>query len=112
MSDASDLLLSGEDPVQSYGAKEIQMSSSGITSSTRTTVSFEPSIAEDQGKERVWVVARCALIACLATLVGGMNGGFNSSTLLQLQNPSLATPAQLFSNTSKLLNVFGVSWRC
>lgn len=110
MSGASEQLLSGEDHVPSYGAREAQLTSSGITTSTRTTVSFEPSADEDRGKERVRVVARCALIACLATLVGGMNGGFTSSTLLQLQNPKLTTPAQFFSNTSTLPNVFGVSW--
>lgn len=62
-----------------------------------------------QGKERVWVVARCALIACLASVVVGMNGGFNSPALVELENSNLTTPAQHFNKKSQLPNLFGVS---
>ena len=62
-----------------------------------------------QGKERVWVVARCALIACLASVVVGMNGGFNSPALVELENENLTTKTQYISKTSGLHSLFGVS---
>ncbi len=89
-------------------------SSSGDTS-IRTTVSIVPEIeSESQTKERVWVVAWCALVACLASLVGGMNGAFTSPALLELQNYNRTTSsAQYFDNSSKLLpNLFGVRKFC
>lgn len=112
LSASSDQLLpspGGAGHVPNYGMRGEEMTSSGITSSTRTTVSILPDTAKENNKERIWVVARCALIACLASLVGGMNAGFSSPTLHELQDPLLTTPAQLFSNTSKLPSLFGVS---
>lgn len=87
-------------PPNNYGARD---------QSESTPKDLEGRVVGLQGKERVWVVARCALIACLASVVVGMNGGFNSPALVELQNSSLTTPSQHFSNTSKLPSLFGVS---
>jgi hypothetical protein len=38
-----------------------------------------------------------------------MNGGFTSSTILELENPNVTIPAQLFSASSNLPNLFAVS---
>lgn len=106
-SGASDQLLPGAGYVPNYGLGDEQLASSDITSSTRTAASIVST--QEQDESSVWVVARCALIACLASLVGGMNAGFSSSTLLELQNLDFTTPAQHFGNGSTLPNLFGVS---
>lgn len=106
---SSDPLLPGTGYTPSYGIHddpEDNMTCSGVASSVKTTTSIT---SESQGKEKVCVVARCALTACLASLVAGMNAGFTSPALLELQNPNLTTPAQFFSNDSILPSVFAVS---
>ena len=68
--------------------------------------------ANEQGgsKERVWVVAMCALTACLASLGAGMNGGFSSPALVQLEdiNSTIITSSQRFNITGSYSNFFGV----
>lgn len=56
-------------------------------------------------KDRVRVVAMCALIACLASLVNGLMLGFTSPTLDKLNN---VTGAQHISNGSREASLFGV----
>lgn len=110
-SGASDQLLPGTGYVPNYGVTDETLAGSDITSSTRTAASIASIVStQEPDGSRVWVVARCTLIVCLASLVGGMNGGFTTSTLLELQNVNLTTPAQHFSsNGSTLPNLFGVS---
>ena len=59
-------------------------------------------------KERVWTVAACALIACLASLVNvGMMLGFSSPALKQLQF-DVSEDFQI-SNTDIEFSLFGVN---
>lgn len=58
-------------------------------------------------KDRVWVVAMCALIACLASLVNGLMLGFTSPTLDKL-NKLQMTDARHITNGSKEASLFGV----
>ena len=58
--------------------------------SKSTQSSSGPALAQssshsDQKNDKVWVVAMCALIACLASLVIGLMGGFTSPTLDELE---------------------------
>jgi len=54
-------------------------------------------------RERVFRVATCCLIACLASLLVGMALGFSSATLVELQN----TPSTKLDSTTS--NLFAVS---
>jgi len=48
--------------------------------------------------ERVFRVATCCLIACLASLLVGMALGFSSATLVELKNETSTNITQLHSN--------------
>ena len=64
---------------------------------------------ESWSRGRVKVVARCALVASLGSLLIGMNVGFPSPALLELTNENLTTPAQHFDDEEpKLISAFGV----
>ncbi len=109
-SGTSDQLLPGRGHTPSYGIhgdSERDINYSVVTNSTKTATSAN--VADSKGKERVLVVARCVLTVCLASLVAGMNGGFTSPALPELENPTLTSENQLFMNTTVLPNAFGVS---
>ena len=61
-----------------------------------------------QLKDGMWVVARCALIASLASVMGGMSGGVTSSALLELSNENQTIATQYFDKESLLPSMFGV----
>lgn len=63
-------------------------------------------------KERLQVVARCAIIASFASFISGINVGFSSPALLELTNENLTTPAQHIRDGDEVLNTFGVSHTC
>lgn len=104
----SDALLPGSGHVPDYGisdSTEDELTRTGVTSSTRTTTSsFLAGNAKDS-KEQVWVVARCALVACLSTLIGGMFGGFSSPALPELNSTN---PIQALDEATVLPSLFGV----
>lgn len=106
-SSMSDALLPGVEQTS------IQTISSDITTNSVTMSSvIDPPTAVSSDfscKEKVWVVARCVLIACLASFVSGMNAGFSSPTLVELENPNSTIPVQLLQPSSKLSGLFGVS---
>ena len=65
---------------------------------------------ESWGRGRIRVVAMCALVASLGSLLVGMNLGFSSPALLELTNENLTTPAQYFDDEEpKLISAFGVN---
>ena len=97
---SSDQLLPGTGYSPSYGT----------TDSTDEPVSPTPSSSSSSegagSKERVWVLARCALTACLASFVVGMSGGYNSPALQELGN--ITIPVQFISSSSVLHSFFAV----
>ena len=103
-------------PGSSYGVQTEDSSNFGTRHSYGSRVSPEltstssaPSVSGGY-KERVVTVARCALTACLASLLAGMTGGFSSPALQDLGDADFSSPAQLFSNTTVLHGVFAVSF--
>ena len=65
---------------------------------------------ESWGRGRIRVVAMCAFVASLGSVLLGMNLGFSSPALLELTNENLTTPAQYFDDKEpKLISAFGVS---
>ena len=71
--------------------------------------STSSSSTELWSRGRVRVVAMCAFVASLGSVLIGMNFGFPSPALLELTNENLTTPAQHFDDEEpKLISAFGV----
>ena len=105
---SGDALLPGTGYSPDYG---INVSADGdsITSSERSST---PAVTQStQGvpkkKTRVWVVAMCALIACLASLVNGLMLSFSSSTLDFLSKQDIHSPGYI-QNGSVEASLYGV----
>jgi len=112
LSGTSDALLPGVGRTPGYGINDLESSNleSSITESGRTATSIGVRRDTMKGKESVWIVARCAITACMASFVCGLTGGFSSPTLLELENATITVhPAQLFHSNSSYPNLFGVS---
>ena len=84
---ASDSLLPGRGYTPDYGINQsVTPSNSWEASEKMPRPSAINSAMRSAGSgERVWKVAMCSLIACLASLVNGMMLGFSSPALTQLQ---------------------------
>ena len=84
---ASDSLLPGRGYTPDYGINQsVSPSNSWEASEKMPRPSAINSAMRSAGSsERVWKVAMCSLIACLASLVNGMMLGFSSPALTQLQ---------------------------
>ena len=84
---ASDSLLPGRGYTPDYGINQsITPGNSWEASEKLPRPSAINTALKSAGKgERVWMVAICSLIACLASLVNGMMLGFSSPALTQLQ---------------------------
>lgn len=84
-------LLVGSECSSHYGAKEstecdIMVSDTNSASRSKSGSSSSASFISDLlSKDRVWIVALCTLIVCLASLLNGMMLGFSSPVLTQLQ---------------------------
>ena len=65
---------------------------------------------DKSGKERLRVVARCSIIASLASFVSGINVGFSSPALLELTNENMTTSAQYIGDGDAVLSTFGVGY--
>ena len=106
-------LLPNKENTSSYELKEFK-ECDDVASDTRTisksqskSDSLPPEPHSTLNKERVWTVAACALIACLASLVNvGMMLGFSSPALKQLQF-NVSEEFQL-SDTDVKYSLFGV----
>lgn len=101
-----DALLPGTGYSPDYGINESNDGDVFGSSSSAVPPSVVPSSSRTKRKkDRVWVVALFALIACLASLVNGLMLGFSSPTLDKL---NYTTGAQHISNGSREASLFGV----
>ena len=83
---ASDSLLPGNGYTPDYGINQSISASGSFEASERVPRPSAIRAAISSHKsERIWVVAMCSLIACLASLANGMMLGFSSPALTQLQ---------------------------
>lgn len=86
MYDASDSLFSGRGYTPDYGINQSITPSGSFEASEKVPrPSAIQTAFKSHGSERVWTVAMCSMIACLASLVNGMMLGFSSPALTQLQ---------------------------
>ena len=90
------------------GSTECDVLASDTKSGSRSkSNSPPPEPPSSLSKERIWTVAACALIACLASLVNvGMMLGFSSPALKQLQF-NVSEEFQI-TNTDVKFSLFGV----
>jgi len=109
LSGTSEALLPGAGRTPGYGIVDYSREDSHHLESTLTQSGKTSSLRGPAatGKESVWVMARCALTACLASVVCGMTGGFSSPTQLELNLTTI--PAHRLASESYLPNLFGVS---
>lgn len=106
-------LLPDKENTSSYGLKEsnecddVASDTWTVSKSQSKSDLLPPEPHSTLNKERVWTVAVCALIACLASLVNvGMVLGFSSPALKQLQF-NVSEEFQL-SDTDVKYSLFGV----
>ena len=104
-----DALLPGTGYSPDYGINESNDGDDIGSSGSAVPPSVIQSSRTAPKKDRVWVVAMCALIACLASLVNGLMLGFTSPTLDKL---NIVTGAQHITNGSKEASLFGVCFFC
>ena len=100
-----DALLPGTGYSPDFGINESNDSHDFGSSGSAVPPSVAQSSRSTSKKDRVWVVAMCALIACLASLVNGLMLGFTSPTLDKLSN---VTGVQHITNGSTEASLFGV----
>ena len=84
---ASDSLLPGGGYSPDYGINQSIAGSNSWEASEKVPrpSAINTAIKSAVSGERVWMVAMCSMIACLASLVNGMMLGFSSPALTQLQ---------------------------
>ena len=105
---ASDSLLNGRGYTPDYGINQSISQSGNYEASEKVPrPSAIQTALKSQGSERVWVVAMCSLIACLASLVNGMMLGFSSPALTQLQF-NVTPESYRISTTDIRYSLFGV----
>ena len=104
---ASDSLLARNGYTPDYGINQSITASGSFEASEKVPrPSAIRAAISSHGSERIWVVAMCSLIACLASLVNGMMLGFSSPALTQLQF-NVSTEYQINSTDIKY-SLFGV----
>ena len=110
LSQDSDALLPGKGHSPSYGINDsADLQGSSIETSGKKAPSVIQAITSPGSSgERVWVVAMCSLIACLASLINGMVIGYSSPTLSILTAPS-QPPSERFKDGDIYSSLFGVS---
>ena len=103
---SGDALLPGTGYSPDYGIND-SVDDDGMTVSEKS--SSPPVVQSSQGgtkRDRIWAVAMCALIACLASLVNGLMLSFSSPTLEILSSPKIT--AHKIANGSIQASLFGV----
>ncbi len=108
----SDALLPGKGHSASYGINEsTDLEGSCIDSSGKSAPSVIQSIFNPSSGERVWAVAMCSIIACIAAIVNGIVIGYSSPTLSQLgtNHVKLYEPGHYIDPESRTVSLFGVS---
>ena len=105
---ASDSLLPGRGYTPDYGINQSVSPSNSWEASEKMPrpSAINTAIKSAGSGERVWMVAMCSLIACLASLVNGMMLGFSSPALTQLQF-NVSTEDQI-APTDIRYSLFGV----
>lgn len=99
----SEALLLGSGCISNYGSNDGDLLKDKKLADTNGSDSIVSS-----KHERVWAVAACSLIACLASLMIGMIVGFSSPTLTQLDEPEHFS--QQIEAGTIYASVFGVSF--
>ena len=108
---STDELFPGKGYSPDYGINDSTEGTDGAVSSRSImSNSTQPPLVQSSShgghkKDKVWVVAMCALIACTASLVIGLMLGFSSPTLNKLD---LETGAHHIESGSKKASLFGV----
>ena len=105
---STDALFPGKGYTPDYGINESDDHVAAYSKSTQSSSS--PPLAQSSSygghkNDKVWVVAMCALIACLASLVIGLMLGFTSPTLDKLDSVSGAHNIKSGSSRASLLGV-------
>lgn len=109
---SADALLPGTGYSPDYGINDSVDGDSMTSSSEKSSTPAVSQSTQDgpKKKNRIWVVAMCALIACLASLVNGLMLSFSSPTLDILSlSPS---SAHYIQNGSTAASLFGVCFLC
>lgn len=105
---STDALFPGKGYTPDYGINEsTEYDDHAATYSKSIQSSSNPSLPSrgSHKNDKVWVVAMCALIACLASLVIGLMLGFTSPTLDKLDSESGAHHIKSGSGRASLLGV-------
>ena len=104
---STDELCPGKGYTPDYGINQsTEYNDQTAAYSKSTQSSAGPALAQssshgDHKNDKVWVVAMCALIACLASLVIGLMLGFTSPTLDELDILPLSDVRHIGSGDSK-----------
>ena len=105
----SDALLPGKGHSPSYGINDSSdLTQSDMDSSSRTAPSVIQSIVHPPSGERIWAVAMCSLIACIAAMINGIVIGYSSPTISYLSNDP--NPNHHIEATKYEASLFGVSY--
>ena len=110
---STDELFPGKGYIPDYGINESEeYDDHGVTYSKSTQSSSTPPLAQSTSHgghkdDKVRVVAMCALIACLASLVIGLMIGFTSPTLDKLDS-LLPGDVHYIGSGDKKASLFGV----
>ena len=105
---SGDALLPGTGYSPDYGINDSADGDSMTSSERSSTPAVTQSTQGDPKKKtRVWVVAMCALIACLASLVNGLMLSFSSPTLDFLSKQDPNSPHYI-KNESVEASLYGV----
>ena len=109
---SGDALLFGKGYTPDYGINDSadadSLSTSEKSSPPESIVQSIKDASKSQG--RLWSVALCALIACLASLVNGLMLSFSSPTLSLLNSTDV--PAHRIESDTKYASLFGVCLIC
>ena len=104
---SSDALLPGRGYTPDYGINQSITPNDSLEASDEAPHSSAINTdVQSARSERVWWVAVCSLIACLASLVNGMMLGFSSPALTQLQFN--VTETEKINATDIRYSLFGV----
>ena len=105
---STDELFPGKGYIPDYGINEsteyddhVAAYSKSTQSSSTVPLAQSSSHASGHKNDKVWVVAMCALIACLASLVIGLMLGFTSPTLDILDSLPKSDVHHIESGSSK-----------
>lgn len=112
LSQGSEALLPGKGHSPSYGINDsADLNGASLDSSGKTATSAIQSIVNPSNRERVWVVAMCSLIACIAAMINGVVIGYSSPTLSYLASDDTKRlhPDHFIPLNSTYASLFAVS---